>query len=149
MKVAGTHEVAAPPDRVYALLQDPTVLAKCIPGCEGLDRVADNDYAMRMKMGIGSVSGRFDGKVQITDTVPPQSFRMLVQGQGGIGFMKGDGVIALAARNGGSSVTFNGEVHVGGAIANVGQRLIETTAKMIIRRFFEKLDGEATVPAAG
>lgn len=143
MKVTGSHELGAPPDRVYELLHDPTVLARCIPGCEGLDRVGDDEYNMRMKLGIGGVSGRFDGKVALTESKPPESFRMLVEGSGKIGFMKGDGVIAVGAVNGGASVHFNGDVQVGGAIASVGQRLIETTAKMIIRRFFEKLNGEA------
>lgn len=144
MKVSGSHELSSPADRVYGLLHDPVVLARCIPGCEGLDRVAGEDYNMRMKLGIGSLSGRFDGKVLLAECKPPESFRMIVEGSGKIGFMKGDGLIALASLNGGgASVHFDGEVHVGGAIAGVGQRLIETTAKMIIRRFFEKLDSEA------
>lgn len=143
MKVAGAHAIAAPPERVYAMLEDPAILAKCIPGCEGLDRVGDGDYAMRLKMGIGPVSGHFDGKVKISDRKPPESYRMEVDGAGKIGFMKGDGVISLAAAEGGSNVSFDGEVQVGGTIANVGQRLIETSAKMIIKRFFDKLGEEA------
>jgi uncharacterized protein len=139
MKVAGSYALPVPPERAYELLQDPAVLAKCIPGCEGLDRVTDDEYAMRMKMGIASISGRFDGKVRISERNPPVSFRMSVEGAGKIGFMKGDGVITLAAADSGSNVTFEGEVQVGGTIANVGQRLIETTAKMIIKRFFDCL----------
>jgi carbon monoxide dehydrogenase subunit G len=139
MKVAGSYSLPVPVERAYALLQDPDALAKCIPGCEGLDRVAEDDYAMRMKMGIASISGRFDGKVRISEKNPPVSFRMSVEGAGKIGFMKGDGVISVAAGDGGSSVQFEGDVQVGGTIANVGQRLIETTAKMIIKRFFDCL----------
>lgn len=149
MKVAGARAIAAPPERVFALLEDPAVLAKCIPGCEGLDRIAEGEYAMRMKMGIGPVSGRFDGKVQIADRKPPESYRMIVEGAGKVGFMKGDGVISLAPADGGSSVSFTGDVQVGGTIANVGQRLIETSAKMVINRFFDKLGEEvASGPAA-
>jgi uncharacterized protein len=140
MKVTGAaYSLPVPPERAYGLLQDPDVLAKCIPGCEGLDRVAEDEYAMRMKMGIASISGRFDGKVRITEKNPPVSFRMSVEGAGKIGFMKGDGVITLSAADSGSSVQFEGDVQVGGTIANVGQRLIETTAKMIIERFFDCL----------
>jgi carbon monoxide dehydrogenase subunit G len=139
MKVAGSYPLPVPPERAYELLQDPDVLAKCIPGCEGLDRVAEDDYAMRMKMGIASVSGRFDGKVRISGKTPPVSFHMSVEGAGKIGFMKGDGVITLSAADSGSTVQFEGDVQVGGTIANVGQRLIETTAKMIIKRFFDCL----------
>ena len=139
MKVAGTSSLPVTPERAYALLQDPDVLAKCIPGCEGLDRVAEDEYAMRMKMGIASISGRFDGKVRISEKNPPVSFRMSVEGAGKIGFMKGDGVITLSAADSASNVQFEGDVQVGGTIANVGQRLIETTAKMIIKRFFDCL----------
>lgn len=139
MKVAGSYALPVPPERAYELLQDPDVLAKCIPGCEGLDRIAEDEYAMRMKIGIASISGRFDGKVRISERNPPVSFRMSVEGSGKIGFMKGDGVITLAAADAVSNVTFDGDVQVGGTIANVGQRLIETTAKMIIKRFFDCL----------
>jgi uncharacterized protein len=144
MKVAGDSSLPAPPERAYALLHDPAILAKCIPGCEGLDRVGEDDYAMRMKIGIAAISGRFDGKVRIADQKPPTSFRLIVEGSGKIGFMKGDGTIALSPADGGSNVQFEGDVQVGGTIANVGQRLIEGTAKMIIRRFFDKLAEEAT-----
>jgi carbon monoxide dehydrogenase subunit G len=148
MKVAGSYPLPVPPERAYALLQDPEILAKCIPGCEGLDRIAEDEYAMRMKMGIASISGRFDGKVRISEKNPPVSFRMSVEGAGKIGFMKGDGVITLVAGDSGSNVQFEGDVQVGGTIANVGQRLIETTAKMIIKRFFDCLAQRANVSAA-
>jgi uncharacterized protein len=143
MKVAGDYALPAPPERAYALLQDPAILAKCIPGCEGLDRIGEDDYSMRMKVGIASISGRFDGKVRIADQKPPTRFRLIVEGSGKIGFMKGDGTIALLPADGGSNVQFEGDVQVGGTIANVGQRLIEGTAKMIIKRFFDKLAEEA------
>jgi uncharacterized protein len=143
MKVAGGYALPAAPERAYALLQDPAILAKCIPGCEGLDRIGEDEYAMRMKIGIASVSGRFDGKVRIADQQPPASFRLIVEGAGKIGFMKGDGTIVLSQSDGGSNIQFEGEVQVGGTIANVGQRLIEATAKMIVKRFFDKLAEEA------
>jgi carbon monoxide dehydrogenase subunit G len=147
VKVAGGYSLPVAPEQAYRLLQDPAILAKCIPGCEGLERIGEGEYAMKMKMGIASVSGRFDGKVRIADQKPPVSFRLIVEGAGKIGFMKGDGTLALAAGSGGTDVKFEGEVQVGGAIANVGQRLIETTAKMIIKRFFDKLAEEATEAA--
>ena len=87
------------------------------------------------------------GKVRIADPEPPTSFRMAVEGSGKIGFMKGEGRITVAAAEGGSSVHYEGEVQVGGLIANVGQRLIETSAKMVIKRFFDAMAGEAgTIP---
>ena len=143
MKIAGSYRLPVPPERAYDLLQDPVILAKCIPGCEGLDRVAEGEYAMRMKMVLASVSGRFAGKVTIADPNPPSSFSMVVEGSGKIGFMKGEGTIALSPEPDGTSVSYEGNVQVGGVIANVGQRLIETSAKMVIKRFFDSLSVQA------
>ena len=142
MKLVGNWSLAAPPDRAYALLQDPAVLARSMPGCEGLDRIGENEYAMRMKMTLASLAGRFEGKVRIADPDPPLSFRLVVEGTGKIGFMKGDGVLRFAHDGAGSTVHYEGDVQVGGTIANVGQRLVETTAKMMIKRFFEKMNAE-------
>lgn len=139
MKIAGSYAVPLDRERAYALLQDPAILAQCMPGCEALDRVGEGEYAMRMKMKLASVSGLFDGKVKIGDPNPPFSYRMVVEGSGRIGFMRGEGVITLAPAETGTSVNYDGEVQVGGVIANVGQRLIETTSKMLIKRFFESL----------
>ena len=114
-----------------------------MPGCEALDWVAENEYAMRMKMVLASVSGQFAGKVRITEANPPTSFRLLVEGSGKIGFMKGEGLLNLSAGDGCTSVQYDGDVQVGGTIAGVGQRLLDTTARMLIKRFFDKLAGEA------
>jgi carbon monoxide dehydrogenase subunit G len=146
MKVAGAYPVPAPQERAYALLQDPAILTRCMPGCEGLDRVAENEYAMRMKMVLASISGQFTGKVKITEPNPPTSFRLLVEGTGKIGFMKGEGLLKLSTVGEGTSVQFDGDVQVGGTIAAVGQRLLDTTARMLIKRFFDKLAVEAALP---
>lgn len=149
MKIAGDYRLPLPPERAYSFLQDPAVLAKCMPGCERLDRVGEGEYAMRMKMVMASVSGQFEGKVRIADPNPPTSFRMVVEGSGKIGFMKGEGVITLAAADGGSNVHYEGDVQVGGLIANVGQRLIETSARMVIKRFFDSMAANAATSASG
>jgi carbon monoxide dehydrogenase subunit G len=148
MKVSGSYTVPAPRERAYALLQDPAVLAKCMPGCESLDKIGDDEYAMRMKMLLGSMSGLFEGKVKISDAHPPSSFHLMVTGAGKIGFMKGEGVLTLAEADSQTSVQYEGDVQVGGTIAVVGQRLIDTTAKMLIKRFFETLSREAATTAA-
>ena len=139
MKIAGSYAIPLDQERAYTLLQDPAILAQCMPGCEALDRIGDGEYAMRMKMKLASVSGLFDGKVKIADPNPPSSYRMVVEGTGRIGFMRGEGAITLAPAESGTSVNYDGDVQVGGVIANVGQRLIETTSKMLIKRFFESL----------
>ena len=142
MKVSGAYTVAVPQERAWALLQDPAVLARAMPGCERLDRIAENQYAMKMKMALASMSGLFDGKVTIAEPNPPSSYRLIVEGAGKIGFMKGDGLLALSPNGGGTQIRYDGEVRVGGTIAAVGQRLLDTTARMLIKRFFEKLDQE-------
>jgi carbon monoxide dehydrogenase subunit G len=171
VKIAGNALVSAHRERAYALLQDPAVLARCMPGCEGLDPAGDGEYAMRLKLVLASMSGMFQGKVRVADTNPPDSFRLIVEGAGKIGFMKGDGVLTLAEQplagrhtaSGGpacleatatrssqvteqfseTAVHFEGDVQVGGTIAAVGQRLIEATAKVLIKRFFDRLCQEA------
>jgi carbon monoxide dehydrogenase subunit G len=90
-------------------------------------------------MAVAALSGLFDGKVRIADPNPYESFRLVVEGAGKIGFMKGDGLLKLAPEGAGTSVSFEGDVHVGGTMAAVGQRLIDTTSRMMIKRFFEKL----------
>ena len=148
MKVSGAYRLAMPRERAYALLQDPAILARCMPGCESLDKTGEGEYAMRMKMVLAAVSGKFDGKVRITDAVSPSQFRLHVEGTGKIGFMKGDGLLTLTETEGATDVQYDGEVHVGGTIASVGQRLIDGTAKMMIKRFFEKLSTEAVAANA-
>ena len=142
MNLAGSSAVAVGRERAWALLLDPVILAKCIPGCEALDRIAEDEYAMRMKMVLASVSGLFDGKVRIAEPNPPSSYKLMVEGSGKIGFMKGEGLLTLSENGGGTKVDFSGEVQVGGTIASVGQRLIDTTARLLIKRFFAKLAKE-------
>lgn len=153
MRISGSHILPVPQTRAYDLLQDPIVLAKAMPGCDTLDRIGENQYHMKMKMALASISGLFDGKVEIADAQPHSSFRLIVEGTGKIGFMKGDGLLTLTPAETGTNVGYEGTVEVGGTIAAVGQRLLDTTSKMIIKRFFEKLTAEAaasgtTAPAA-
>jgi uncharacterized protein len=143
VKIAGAHVVPFPPEQAYTLLQDPTTLAKAMPGCDALERIGDGEYHMKMKMMLASMTGLFDGKVRIADPNPFTHFRLVVDGAGKIGFMKGDGLLTLSPVDGGTNVEYDGSVEIGGTIAAVGQRLLDTTARMIIRRFFEKLSKEA------
>ena len=139
MKISGTHVLAVSQDRAYQLLQDPEVLARCMPGCEALVRIGENEYQMKMKMALASFSGLFDGTIKIVEPEPSSSFRLIVEGKGKIGFMKGDGRLKLAPEGSSTQVAYEGDVQVGGTLAAVGQRLIDTTAKMMIKRFFHRL----------
>ena len=144
MKISGAYTVAVPREKAYALLQDPAVLAKCMPGTDHLDKIGDDEYEMKMKMAIASFSGLFSGKVKIVDAKPPESFKLLVEGSGKVGFLKGQGLLSLVPVDGSTEIKYDGDVNVGGTIAAVGQRLIDTTSKMIIKKFFEKFSEVAT-----
>ena len=139
MKVAGSHTLPAPPEQVYGMLQDPEVLARAMPGCDRLNLVAPGEYEMQLKIAIAAVQGLFKGRVHLRDANPPESYRMLVEGTGKVGFVKGEGEIALAPAETGTLVSYQGDLQVGGAIAAVGQRLLDTTSKFIIRKFFESV----------
>jgi uncharacterized protein len=139
LKVEGSYTLPVARERAYELLQDPEILARCMPGTERLARTGPDEYEMKMKMVISAVQGLFAGKIRIADQKPPEQFRLVVEGSGKVGFMRGDGLLTLVPANSGTEVHYEGEVHVGGVIAGVGQRLLDTTAKIVIRKFFEKL----------
>ena len=149
MKVTGSFTLPVERNRAYELLQDPDVLARCMPGAETFTKIGPDEYEMKMKMVISAVQGLFAGKVRIADQKPPEQFRLIVEASGKVGFMKGDGVLLLVPANTstglsilgseGTDVRFEGEVQVGGTIASVGQRLLDTTAKIVIKKFFDKL----------
>ena len=143
MKIAGSYTLPIPQQRAYDAMQDPEILSKCMPGIDEMVKTGDNEYTMKMKMALASISSLFSGKVKIADQNPTSSFRLIVEGSGKVGFMKGDGALKLSTVDGGTLVDYEGEVHVGGTIASVGQRLIDTTAKMMIKRFFDKMAEEA------
>ena len=142
MKISGSYTLPVAPERAYQILQDPAILAQAMPGCEGLEKIGPDEYRMKMKVLLAALSGQFEGKVRITDANPPHSFRLMVEGTGKIGFVKGEGLLTLAPVDASTEVRYDGEVQIGGMIAGVGQRLLDVTAKLIIKKFFEKFTGE-------
>jgi len=146
MKIQGTQEVHAPRERIYALLTDPSVLQRCIPGCESLEKFAEDAYAVTIKAGIGMIKGTFKGNVHLADMRPPEHYQIAVDGKGGPGFVKGVGDFDLEEQDGGTLIRYTGEMQVGGAIAGVGQRMIEGAAKMLAARFFAALEAETKAP---
>lgn len=143
MKIEGTQELQAPRERVYAALIDPQVLQRCIPGCESLELTSENTYAVTIKAGIGMIKGTFKGNVRLEDMRLPEHYRIVVDGKGGPGFVKGSGDFDLEESDGATLIRYTGEMQVGGAVAGVGQRMIEGAAKMMAARFFAALEGEA------
>ena len=144
MRVEGTYRFPAAPERVYALLLDPAVLAGCIPGCESLDAVGPDQYEAIVKVGVGAVRGTYKGEVRIVDKQEPESYRMLVQGRGGPGFIKGEASVTIVpAGDAESDVNVVGDGQVGGMIAGVAQRLLGGVATMMMNQFFDCLRGKA------
>ncbi len=143
MKIEGTHEIKAPRERVYALLTDPEVLRRCIPGCESLEKTESDTYAATMKAGVGMIKGTFKGKVKLAEMRPPEHYRIVVDGKGGPGFVKGTGDFHLEDKDGATLIKYAGEMQVGGTIAGIGQRMIQGAAKMMAAKFFTALEAEA------
>ena len=141
MRIEGSHSLPGSPEAVYTSLMDPAVLADCLPGCQQLVATGDGTYDMKIKVALAALSGDFTGKVAIEDPVPSASYRLRVEGAGRIGFFNGLGELRFSAGDAGSTlISYDGEVNAGGTLAAVGQRLLDTTARMMIRRFFEKLE---------
>ena len=147
MKIEGIHELRAPRDRVFKVLTDPAVLQRCIPGCERLEQTAENSYSVTMRAGVGSIKGVFTGNVRLEDVQPPAHFRMVIDGKGQPGFLKGSGELDLEERDGATAVNYKGDVQVGGTIAGVGQRMIQGAAKMMAAQFFTAIEAEAQAEA--
>ena len=147
MKIEGTHQIDAPRTRVYEALINPEVLQRTIPGCESLEQTGENTYAARMRTGVGSIKGVFNGTVKLEDLRAPEHFRMIVEGKGSPGFLKGSGDLDLQAQGDATAVNYSGEVQVGGTIASVGQRMILGTVKMMATQFFTALGAEAQTEA--
>jgi hypothetical protein len=139
MQLSSTYTFRASRQAVWDRLIDPTVVAACLPGCESLDPIGEDTYHADLTVGVAAISGRYQATIQIADQQPPTSYRLIVDGSGRAGFVKGDAAITLSEADGQTVVTVNGNGQVGGTIARVGQRLLGSVSKMMMDRFFECL----------
>ena len=142
MKIAGSHLLPFDRQKTYYSLQDPAVAVRCLPDFESLEEISKDEYAVTMRLAFDKLSGVFTGKIKITGTQPPHSFKILVEGDVMFSFVKGEGVISLKPASNGTELTYDGDVQVAGAVAALGQRVINTTAKLMIRKFFDKFTEE-------
>jgi uncharacterized protein len=149
MKLEGTHLIQAPREHVFQCLVDPQVLQRCIPGCEQLEATGENSYAATIRAGVGTIKGLFTSTVRLEDMRPPEHYRIVVEGKGAPGFLKGSGDFDLEDQDGATLIKYTGEIQVGGTIASVGQRMIQGTAKMMASQFFTALEAEAKAKATG
>jgi hypothetical protein len=126
---------------------DPEVLRRCVPGIESLEVSPDGSYKMTLKTGIGAIKGIYTGTIRLEEMREPEHYKMIVDGKGSTGFVKGAGALDLAEQGDETVVSYSGEVHVGGTIASVGARMITSTAKMMATQFFTALEAEAAAVA--
>lgn len=139
MKLEGSYTFDAPRELVWEMFFDPDVLARTMPGCEKLDRIGDNSFEGKMRVQVGPVQGIFKGTVVLSDLQEPESYHMQVDGQGPSGFMKGAGDIQLEETDEGTVMHYVGEAQVGGRIAQVGQRLMDSSARAIVKQSLDNL----------
>jgi carbon monoxide dehydrogenase subunit G len=150
MKIAGEQVLDAPRDKVWALFNDPARLSRLIPGCEKLDMTAPDEFAGTINVGVAAVKGTYSGSLKLEDKRPPEHYKMVVDGKGKQGFVRGSGTLDLAARGAGTTVvTFTGDLQVGGPLVQVGQRVIDSAAKMMLGHFFAAAEAELKADAAG
>jgi uncharacterized protein len=149
MDMNGERFIAAPRDAVWAGLNDPEVLRQCIPGCESVEKIADNQLKAVAGVKLGPVSAKFTGKVLLSDLDPPNGYKISGEGQGGpAGFAKGGAEVRLAEQNGGTLLSYTVNAQVGGKIAQIGARLIDATAKSMAEQFFKKFAETVEPPPA-
>lgn len=151
MQMTGEQHVAAPRARVWEALNDPAVLAACIPGCQSLERDGDDRFAAVAEVKIGPIGARFKGAVTLSEIDAPNSYVLSGQGNGGIaGNAKGRAQVRLADDGAGTRVSWTVDAEVGGRMAQLGGPIIDATARQLAGRFFQKFGEVVTrgLPAA-
>lgn len=149
MKVAGEYTFDAPQDLVWQALQDPDVLASVMPGGEGFEEIGENEYAGNLNVKVGPVQGKFKGNIKLEDIVAPESYKIIVDGKGAPGFVKATGSLKLTPEGDAQThIDYEGDAKVGGRIASVGQRLMDASAKSIIRQSLDGLNEYLKVQTA-
>ena len=144
MNLDGSAVLHADPERVWAVITDPAVLARTIPGCESLEQVAEDEYKMNVTVGVGAIRGTYAGDVKLSDQKRPSSYVMHASGAGGPGNVRATVTINLEPHDDGTALTYSADAVVGGPVAGVGQRMISGVAKRMAGQFFKAIDDELT-----
>ena len=155
MDMTGQHTIPAPRQTVWEALNDPDVLKECIPGCEEIERTGDNGFTAKVSVKVGPVKAKFGCAVTLSDIDPPNGYTISGEGKGGAaGFAKGGAKVKLDEVDGGAATLLSFEVNaaIGGKLAQLGARLIDSTAKKYANDFFETFSAiaasRASAPAA-
>ena len=137
MKVTGKYTLKASPQQVWDTVTNPEKIKGCLPGCDRMEQTSENEYTATLSVGVGAVKGTYEAKITMVDLVPHSSYKMMVEGNGSAGFVRGEGDVKLDAQeNGGTVILVEGDAQVGGTVALVGQRLMSTVSKQMMDRFF-------------
>ncbi len=149
IRLEGEYTFDGPRDVVWEVLMDPDALAKALPGVQGMTKVSEDTYKATMNVRVGPVQGRFQGTVVMRDVRPKEGYHLVVEGQGPQGFVKGEGDLHLEDQGEKTLLRYTLEAQVGGRIAAVGQRLIESTAKSLIRQGLDSLNRQVQARVRG
>jgi carbon monoxide dehydrogenase subunit G len=141
VKIEGEYIFDGPRDAIWEIVRDPDVLATALPGTQSLEQVSENEYQGEMQVRIGPVGGLFSGRVEISDEVPPESLTMSVEGKGKPGFINGTGYVQLTpADEGKTLMKYQGDMEVGGRLASVGQRMMDSVSKSLLKQGLDSLN---------
>jgi carbon monoxide dehydrogenase subunit G len=141
MKIEGEYVFDGPREEVWELVRDPEVLSTALPGTQSLNQVSESEYEGTMHVRVGPVAGVFAGRLVVSDEVPPESLTLTVEGKGAAGFATGTGHVHLFPQEDGATLMkYEGEMQIGGKLASVGQRLLDTASKSLIRQGLEALN---------
>jgi uncharacterized protein len=145
--MTGEQRIAASRRRVWEALNDPDILRQCIPGCQSLEKEADERLKATVAIKVGPISARFNGTVTLSDLDPPNAYMIAGEGQGGAaGFVKGNAKVRLSDDAGSTLLSYEVDAQVGGRLAQLGGAIIDATAKQLAGSFFKKF-GEIVAPA--
>lgn len=148
MKIEGSYTIPASREKVYALLLDPAVLKRAIPGCEEIQPQGDSAFRIKMRAGLASIRGNVEGEIRVEDARPPEHYRLAMSGKGMGSFVTGWANLDFTEAAGtapasGTEIRYSGEAQVGGMIAAVGNRMIELAVRKALSDFFEFIKEEA------
>jgi hypothetical protein len=154
MDMTGEFRIPAPRQRVWEGLNDPEILKSSIPGCQSVEKLSDTEFAAKVVAQVGPVKANFSGKVTLADLDPPQSYTIAGEGSGGVaGFAKGSAKVNLAEESGTTVLNYAVQAHVGGRLAQIGSRLIDSVARKMAENFFARFVAavapEASAATAG
>jgi carbon monoxide dehydrogenase subunit G len=140
MRITGDHLFAAPRETVWETVLDPSALSTSLPGFERLEEVGENRYEGALNIRVGPVQGKFQGSLELSDLEPPRSYSFKMNGRGAAGFVDGVGRLTLASKEDGTLLSYDVDASVGGRIAGVGQRLLDSSVKVLTRQALEGLE---------